>query len=353
MKSALKNNIADVTFPQTRYQGSKLKLLDWIWECIDFLDFEKVGDIFGGTGAVSHMFKKKNKSVIFNDINEFNYQTGIALIENSKDKILDEDIKFILSDNKNRKHTVQRIFKDIYFTDEENDFIDNYVANLYGEYLNLKYKFASLLWCLFQACIIKRPFNLFHRKNLYMRMNNVDRSFGNKITWDRPFKEYISKFADELNNAVFDNGKFTKALNVDALEINYDFDLVYIDTPYISKNGTGVNYRHFYHFLEGLCKYDEWESNIDYNKKHKPLINYANPWNSKETILQAFNDILSKFHNAHLVVSYRSDGIPSIEQIVNAMQKFKKNVKLFLFGEYKYVLSKNDSTSEVLIVGYD
>ena len=37
-------------FPSTRYQGSKLKLLDWIWANIRDLPFDTALDAFGGNG---------------------------------------------------------------------------------------------------------------------------------------------------------------------------------------------------------------------------------------------------------------------------------------------------------------
>ena len=340
-------------FPATRYQGSKYKIANWIWECIDFLDFETVGDLFGGTGVMSYLFKQYGKTVTYNDILQFNYHTGIALIENSKERIDQTDIDLVLSDNHNRRDKVQKIYKNIFFTDAENEFIDNYICNINQFFKDDKFKYAMLLWCLFQACIIKRPFNLFHRKNLYMRTQDVERSFGNKVTWDRPFTEYIYKFSEEINNSVLDNGKKCISRNDDALELDDDFDLVYIDTPYISQKGTGVDYLNFYHFLEGLCNYDNWESLIDHTRKHKPINSSFNPWNSPKTISQAFADLFGKYRKSHLIISYRSDGIPSIEELIYHLKPLKKNILYYYYGDYKYVLSKNGNSKEVLIVVYD
>ena len=167
MYSILNKEIISAKFPQTRYQGSKLKLLDWIWDSISYLDFESVGDVFGGTGAVSYMFKINLKSVIFNDIQLFNYYTGLSLIENSFSFIEYSDLDNVFSKNTQADDKVRKLFKNIYFTDDENKFIDNYIANLRKYYSDNKYKYSSLLWCLFQACIIKRPFNLFHRKKIF------------------------------------------------------------------------------------------------------------------------------------------------------------------------------------------
>lgn len=50
-------------------------------------------------------------------------------------------------------------------------------------------------------------------------------------------------------------------MNLNAIDIDNEskFDLVYIDTPYISEKGSTVDYYGFYHFLEGLLIYDNWE----------------------------------------------------------------------------------------------
>jgi adenine-specific DNA methylase len=60
-------------FPSTRYQGSKAKLADWIWEQIADLDFMTCLDAFGGTGAVAYRLKQAGKRVTYNDVLRFNY----------------------------------------------------------------------------------------------------------------------------------------------------------------------------------------------------------------------------------------------------------------------------------------
>lgn len=178
------------------------------------------------------------------------------------------------------------------------------------------YKRALAYFALFQSCIIKRPFNLFHRKNLYLRLSDIERNFGNKTTWDTPLGVHFRKFVGEANQAIFSNGLQNKALNLDVFDIKGNFGLVYIDTPYISKKGVGVDYFCFYHFIEGLTRYSEWEKMIDYRTKHKKLRAEKNPWIDKNRIYSAFEKLFDKFADSILVVSYRSDGIPSIEELV-------------------------------------
>ncbi len=71
----------DWIFPSTRYQGSKRKLLPWIYENIKDIKFESALDLFGGSGNVGYLFKKMGKSTTYNDCLKFNYLIGKAIIE--------------------------------------------------------------------------------------------------------------------------------------------------------------------------------------------------------------------------------------------------------------------------------
>jgi adenine-specific DNA-methyltransferase len=341
----------DPAFPTTRYQGSKLKLAGWIWDIIKDLDFGTVLDAFGGTGSIGYLLKTKGKEVTYNDQLKFNWYIGSALIENDNILLSKADVDFVLNSHKEVKYPtfIQETFKDIYFTEEENKWLDTVVTNI--ELLDGIYKRALAYFALFQSCIIKRPYNLFHRKNLYMRMSDVERNFGNKVTWDTPFEVHFRKFVLEANQAVFSNGRKNTALNMDALQLeNDDYDLVYIDTPYISKKGVGVEYFGFYHFLEGLVDYPVWDQMIDYATKNRRLKVRDSVWTDKRKIYSGFDQIFQKFKDNILVVSYRSDGIPTIEELVGLLKKYKSKVNVSKWESYKYVLSNNHS-EEILLVG--
>ncbi|MEW6088570.1 MAG: DNA adenine methylase [bacterium] len=169
-------------FPSTRFQGSKLKIVDWIWDAIKGLDFHTALDAFGGTGSVGYMLKEKGKKVTYNDLLKFNWYIGLALIENDSVRLSERDVEFLLARHSEIKYPtfVYDTFKDIYFTDEENHWIDMVVTNI--NLMDDLYKKAIAFFALCQSCIIKRPFNLFHRKNLYLRFSEVERNFGNKVT---------------------------------------------------------------------------------------------------------------------------------------------------------------------------
>jgi len=338
-------------FPSTRYQGSKAKLADWIWEQIADLDFATCLDAFGGTGAVAYRLKQAGKRVTYNDLLRFNYYIGLALIENREVRLSPDDLCWLLRRHPDiaYPHFVQDNFADIYFTDDENAWIDQTITNT--RQLTDPYKLALAFFALCQACIIKRPYNLFHRKNLYIRFAEVKRSFGNKTTWDRPFDEWFQVFAMEANRAVFDNGHANRALNCHALRVPGEYDLVYIDTPYISKRGVGVDYLSFYHFLEGLTMYDEWGEHIDRRSKHRRLKPQPSEWTDKKRIHAAFDRLFGRCRESILVVSYRSDGIPSELELVSLLKRYKHHVRVEHFGQYKYVLSTNAASMETLLIG--
>ena len=341
---------SDPIFPRTRYQGSKLKILDWIWDHIKDLKFETTLDAFGGTGSVAYMLKAKGKHVTYNNFLKFNWHIGNALIENSDVKLSSKDVDFILTRQKDIEYStfIFDNFHDIYYADDENEWLDIITTNINA--IDDPYKKSLAFFALFQACIIKRPFNLFHRKNLYIRFSDVERNFGNKTTWDTPFESHFIRFVEQANQAVFSNDKDNIALNLDIFDAPRNYDLVYIDTPYLNKKGTGVDYHGFYHFLEGLVDYPKWGDMIDYKSKHRKLHKVNSAWNDKKLILNAFDLLFEKFKNSILVVSYRSDGIPSISELEDVMRKYKDDVKDVKRKKYKYVLSNKES-EEVLVIG--
>ena len=338
-------------FPSTRYQGSKAKLVPWIWEQIADLSFTTCLDAFGGTGAVAYRLKQEGKQVTYNDLLRFNHTIGLALIENDQVGLSSKDVDWLLQRHAEIEYPrfVQDNFSDIYFTDEENAWIDQTITNI--RRLDDPYRFALAFFALCQACIIKRPYNLFHRKNLYIRLAEVDRSFGNKTTWDTPFDEWFRIFVQEANRAVFENGQRNRALNVDAADVPGEFDLVYVDPPYISKRGVAVDYLDFYHFLEGLTLYDEWGISLDRTSKHRRLKPRSSEWTDKHRIRAAFERVFKRHQNSIIIVSYRSDGIPSEPELLSLLQQYKRNVRVEHFGQYKYVLSTNSESEEFLLIG--
>jgi adenine-specific DNA-methyltransferase len=347
---------ADAEFPSTRYQGSKRKISDWIWEHISKIGFESVLDAFGGTGAISHKAKEFNKRVIYNDHLRFNYQIGLALIENSDVRLTEEDLDFLLQshDHLDYPDFIQREFEGLYFTDEENAWLDRMYVNI-GE-LNNKYKQAIAYSALGQSCLAKRPYNLFHRANLYMRTEEVERSFGNKTTWEKSFEEHFRKNVEEFNGAVFDNSRDNQAFNENILDWEPpETDLVYLDPPYYdrTKQNGATDYQFYYHFLEGYLQYDDWPDMIDHSVKTKRLNHEPSPWTDPDRIYDAFEKLFELFSDRAIGLSYNTAGLPKPEELNEMLEQHKDNV-IAEAREHQYALSTHkDSADEILFVAYD
>jgi adenine-specific DNA-methyltransferase len=351
MQLELIENVNQVELPSTRYQGSKAKIADWIWHSIGGLRFDSVLDAFGGTGSVSYYLKWKRKAVTYNDYLLSNAISAKALIENQTVQVSAAEVDQVLEGDNASCDFVERMFDDIFFLPDENRWIDRISANIRA--LPDGFQRAIFYRALFQSCIVKRPYNLFHRKNLYMRTADVERNFGNKATWDTPFENHFRSFVSEANRLVFDSGTACRSLSLDVDKVPGHYDLVYIDPPYVNAAGIGIDYRDFYHFLEGLADYDAWPDKIDITRKHRPLTAVPSPWTRGKTVLTAFDTICRRHADSILAISYRSDGTPSEEKLADLLRRYKRHVEILHYGSYKYALSRNDGSREILILGHN
>lgn len=356
--------IALQEYPTTRYQGSKRKILPWINSALDGLNYETVLDAFGGSASVSYLFKKNNKSVTYNDKLFFNHLIGKAIIENSETKLVEEDLSDLLRIKEGIDYSdfIQKNFKNMYFLDDENMWLDMVTTNInqmtYNPFEILQYKKSLAYYALFQSSMIKRPFNLFHRNNLNIRTADVERNFGNKTTWDKPFEDYFIKFSNEANSMVFNSGKDCFSINQSAFEIDPSgYDLVYLDPPYLKRNAKNESsdYLKCYHFLEGLSKYQNWHDLIDFDSIN---LRFKKKNEDNEFKLTNINEIYEKliyrYRRSIIVLSYKKEGIPSIDFLVDLIKKVKGNVRM-VSKHYKYALNHQNGDAknnrEVLIIG--
>jgi len=346
------------SIPSTRYQGSKRRILPWLYKSLRNLKFKTVLDGFGGTASVSYLFKLMQKRVTFNDILLSNFQTGVALIENDFLKLDESDLEFILRENGFEYPSfLQETFKDVYYLDAENKWLDIAVFNINMLSQNydgeiLRKKRALAFHTLFQACLSKRPFNLFHRKNLNLRLANVKRSFGNKVTWDTDFNKLFLRFHNEISQKIFSNGLKNKAICADIMKIrNRNFDLVYLDPPYTRPGEKSPkDYHSLYHFLEGLVDYNNWQKRIDWKTKNRCLKKEDNEWN-KNSLEENFDHLFKRFQDSIIVVSYGEPGNPPTTRIKELLLQYKSTVRT-MKTSYKYKLNhrNGDKMCEVLMI---
>ncbi|MEK6485758.1 DNA adenine methylase [Myroides odoratimimus] len=345
----------DIVLPQTRYYGSKRKIVDKIWNIIvneAKLEFDSVLDVFGGSASFSYFAKLNQKQVLYNDIFQFNTIIGRKLIEqNTNELTYDNAVNlFKRVSEVSYLNYITEYYNDIYFTNEENNQIDIYIQNVLAlENENMK---CSALYILFQSCLMKRPYNLFHRKNLNMRLNYTTGNFGNKQTWERSFEELFVRFIKELDQVCFDNGRINTSHNFTALNCPLKADLLYIDPPYFKKDSS-TSYHSKYHFLEGLVNYYDIPNKINYNKKNREItINASKEFEDKNNFLNDLKALIENHLDSHIVISYRNNGIPSVKEISLLLRSFGNfEVLEYNLGKYNYALNKNNKLNkEVLFV---
>jgi DNA adenine methylase len=331
-------------FPSTRYMGSKANLLNELKSISSEYEFETVLDAFSGTSSVSYMFKVLGKKVFSNDFMNFNYEISKALIENNKVKLKNEDLKRLLEFETNDKF-IQTTFKNLYFEDEENRFIENLRAGI--DVLDNPYKKALASAALSRACLKRRPRGIF----TYTGFRYDDGRKDLKIT----LKDHFLEAVNLLNEAVYDNGKNNEAFCEDAMLLNIKADLVYIDPPYYSPLGDN-DYTRRYHFVEGLSK--KWEGlEIQEKTKTKKFKNYETPFKNKNNAYKAFDELFDKHKESILMVSYSSNSLPTMEEMMELLFKYKKKVEAYQIS-HQYSAgnqshsNSNNNINEYVFVAY-
>ena len=334
-------------FPSTRFMGSKEKLLNYIWGVASQFEFETVLDLFSGSGVVSYMFKAQNKQVFSNDYMAFSANITKALVEDNNVVLTEKDLEIILNEDTVTDHFVSATYKDLYFYDEDNAFIDIVRANL--RKLKNENKEALVLMALVRACLKKRPRGIF----TYTGYRYDDGRRDLTLTLKEQFLEAV----EAVNNAVFDNGKANFSHHGDAMFTEQKADLVYIDPPYYSPLSDNEYVRR-YHFVEGLVR--DWQGvEMQWHTKTKKFKSYPTPFSTQKGAYEAFDQLFEHHQNSIIIVSYSSNSLPNKEDMVEIMKKYKRNVDVvsvdykYSFGNQGHKVGNNkNSVEEYLFIGY-
>lgn len=305
-------------FPDTKYMGSKQGLLPFITEHVKRLKFNTILDAFSGSGCVAYAFKKMDKIVFTNDFLKFSYHTTRATVENNSTRLSGEDISILLRKNKRAPDFIRRTFKNLYFKEEDSEFLDNLWANI--SQLSSPLKRSLTLAAISRACMKKRPRGIF----TFVGKKGWDGRRDLKLSMRNQFLEAAKLF----NNAVFSNGKNNKSFCGDVFDLEpRGLDLVYIDTPYISPY-SDCDYTRRYHFVEGYSVY--WNGvEILHDTKTKKIRSYDTLFSSKQTVVEAFRKLFHHFKSSMLAVSYSSNGIPDKQEMVKLLKEVKSKISVF------------------------
>lgn len=334
-------------YPPTRFMGSKSKLLSEIWSVASQFNVDTVVDLFSGSGIVGYMFKAQGKSVISNDYMAMSATFTKAMIENNTVTLPLEEAERLLVAHKESDHFVSTKFQGLYYTDEENDLIDTLRTNIAA--IRDPYKHAIAMTALIRACTKKRPRGIF----TYTGHRYDD---GRKDL-QKSLAEQFLDAVEAVNSAVFDNGKVNRSKHGDAMDLRVEqADLVYIDPPYYSPLSDNEYVRR-YHFVEGLAR--DWKGvEIQEHTQTKKFKSYPTPFSTRKGAADAFDRLFKKFANSILIVSYSSNSLPTQDEMVAIMTKYKKHVEVipidykYSFGNQNEAKTHRNSVQEYLFVGY-
>jgi len=304
----------------TGFMGSKYLMLGWIESQVP-KGAESFLDAFSGGANVAYHFKRKGMKVIANDLLRFPYHLARAVIENSSEKLTDEDVEKILAPNPDAGTFIVDQFYGYYYTKPVLRWLDQVWANiqkLHG------YKKDLALAALGSTVKAKSAFGQFSRSKMHRKAGlesdlpavtyaaQAGASLEQSQLSNPPLSKFIESFkrsVRQLNNLVFDNGKECKAFNLDATEAvrRYGADVLYLDPPYVTEFGSN-DYEDSLHFVEGLMT--RW---ADKEIKPTPRRNFPSRTRyTKESIKALMESLASGSRGRYgtVILSYRDRAYP-------------------------------------------
>jgi DNA adenine methylase len=335
-------------YPSTRYMGSKNKLLTEIWAVASQFDFDTAIDLFSGSGVVGYMFKSHGKAVISNDYMSMATTFAKAMIENNSITLSHTEALALLEPKLPSDRFVETKFQGLYFSDEDNRLIDSLRANIKA--IKNPYKRSIAMAALIRSCLKKRPRGIF----TYVGHRYDDGRKDLLMTFRAQFLEAV----DSINSAIFDNNKQNKARNGDAMTMKtQQAGLVYIDPPYYSPLSDNEYVRR-YHFVEGLAR--DWQGvEIQEHTVTKKFKSYPTPFSSRKGAADAFDKLFKHFRDSVVIVSYSSNSLPTLDEMIAIMSKHKRHVEVvpidykYSFGNQGHKTGNNkNSVQEYIFVGY-
>lgn len=335
-----------------RYLGNKTRML----ENINSVMFENniiegvFCDLFAGSGSVGDYFKDRFE-IIANDFLHSLSIVNRAKLENNDVPQFKDFIKkfgvdpFSYLNSKNYIPDSQYFITNNYspkgnrkfFTEQNSIKIDGIrieIEELYKDFIiDLK----------------ERNFLIASLIESVMGVSNTTGTYEAYLkNWDnRALKDFeIQPISINKTNKIYSNTIYNKDGNELLRKISGD--ILYIDPPY-----TVTDYNSAYHILESISKYDYPVIGGITGRRKETTI--KSKYTRKQQALLNFEDLFRQANFNHILVSYSTQGLVSIEELTNLAKRFavNKEVKVyeFPFREYKNIRAsqKGNDLKEVLI----
>ena len=297
--------------------GSKFLVVPQLADVFSRLDFETVLDAFSGSGVVSYALKAMGKEVTANDFLRYPATLAKAAVANSGQQITAEDLRILDLPNEDGRAFIADTFAGRYFPIEDHEFFDSTWSHMH-RFTTAKQAMIVSAMCL--AAARKQPRGVFTITQLY-KYDDGRRSLRS------PMRTLFLEAITQYNAIIFSNGRRNKSWCHDIFALpNYDFDLVYLDPPYVPPHDDN-DYIKRYHFLEGLSCY--WKDcEIMYNTNSRKIAKRFTPFGYKRTIENALYQTFDKFRDSTIVLSYSSNSLPDRESITRLLRSVKRKVSI-------------------------
>jgi adenine-specific DNA methylase len=318
---------------------------------------DTVFDLFSGSGVVSVFFKLIGKRVISNDILASSYFNALALCENNKVVLTDDELaELCKNDNPNKSAFVRQRFGGVRFTDEEALFLDNYYANMVDlitrkkaaahdsdiDYQSLRILEAVAVIAL-QHYVLNRCF-LGGRLNkgqvladLQHRLEH-QRNTGDAMLFQIPHPPTF--FVPGRDDCLATNLDCLDALRAIKERTDIPVDLCYIDPPY---GGQQSDYAEMFRFNEEYATRKPLEEH--------PLLTKAKRFSTAKEYDAHFRELLAATKGIPaLAISYNDSSWADIETVKGIVAEHRQKVIVEnISHQYRYRKARGSAVEYLII----
>ena len=334
-----------------RFIGCKALLLDNIKSVIDenAPDAKSFCDIFSGTATVARYFKQWYE-VTSNDLLYFSYvlQRGTVAVDCLPTyEILQENTGIsdpvayfngLSLEQMERLPPERRFFQNTYapiggrmYINDENALRIDFARNITEGWRKVGFLSDDEYYYLV-ACIVEGiPF-----------VSNISGTYGafHKEWERRSYKKY-----ELLRLPICTNGKNNTCFNGNGADVLKEIsgDILYIVPPYNERQ-----YLPNYHVLETAAKYDFPE--VRGITAQRTYENNKSDFCSKTKVVGAFEELIANARFNHIILSYSTDGLMSVEEIERTMKKYgdPNSFKIYWIPYRRYKSRSTETKEEKL-----
>lgn len=334
-----------------RFIGCKALLLDNIKSVIDenAPDAKSFCDIFSGTATVARYFKQWYE-ITSNDLLYFSYvlQRGTVAVDCLPTyEILQENTGIsdpvayfngLSLEQMERLPPERRFFQNTYapiggrmYINDENALRIDFARNVTEDWRKVGFLSDDEYYYLV-ACIVEGiPF-----------VSNISGTYGafHKEWERRSYKKY-----ELLRLPICTNGKNNTCFNGNGADVLKEIsgDILYIDPPYNERQ-----YLPNYHVLETAAKYDFPE--VRGITAQRAYENNKSDFCSKAKVVGAFEELIANARFNHIILSYSTDGLMSVEEIERTMKKYgdPNSFKIYWIPYRRYKSRSTETKEEKL-----